>query len=97
VSRGPNQLFGRDTTHFIGTVEQPLDAVGQAIGGRFGHFIGQTAIVAEWFSGTHEFGDFVPGVNWHNDDGWVVIVGYKFSNKPGRSGDGIIIEFGKTF
>ncbi len=73
VSRGPNQLFGRDTTHFIGTVEQPLDAVGQAIGGRFGHFIGQTAIVAEWFSGTHEFGDFVPGVNWHNDDGWVVI------------------------
>lgn len=97
ISRGPNQLFGRDTTHFIGTVEQPLTGIGRAIGGPLGNFVGNVAIVAEWFAGSHEFGDFVPGLNWHNDDGWVIIVGYKFSNPRGRSGDGVILEFGKTF
>jgi hypothetical protein len=97
VSRGPNQLFGRDTTHAIASVEQPLDALGRAIGGPVGDVVGHTAIVAEWFSGRHEFGDFVPGLNWHDDNGWVVILGYKFSNAPGRADDGIILEIGKTF
>ncbi len=97
VSHGPANLFGRNTTHAIASIEQPLSGLGNRIGGDLGKIISETAIVAEWFSGTHEFGDFVPGVNWHNDDGWVVILGYKFSNKRGRSGDGVIIEIGKTF
>lgn len=97
ISNGPANLFGRNTTHFIGSVEQPLKGVGDLVGGDVGRIIGQSAIVAEWFAGTHEFGDFVPGVNWHDDQGWVVILGYKFSNKPGRRDDGLIIEIGKTF
>ncbi|MBC2668295.1 hypothetical protein ACFOON_04830 [Novosphingobium piscinae] len=97
VSHGPNQLFGRDTTHFVGSIEQPLDGLGARIGGALGDVVGDMAIVGEWFAGKHEFGDFVPGLNWHNDDGWVVIMGYKFSNKPGRKDDGIIFEIGKTF
>ena len=97
ISNGPDELFGKNTTHFIGSVEQPLTGLGQAIGGGLGKIIGETAIVAEWFAGSHEFGDFVPGVNWHDDNGWVVIFGYKFSNTPGRQNDGIIIEIGKTF
>lgn len=97
ISHGPANLFGRHTTHFIGSIEQPLTGLGQRIGGPVGAVIADSALVAEWFSGTHEFGDFVPGVNWHNKHGWVVILGYKFSNKPGRRDDGVIIEIGKTF
>jgi hypothetical protein len=97
ISNAPRELFGKDTTHFIGSIEQPLTGLGRAVGGPFGAFLEDTAIVAEWFSGGHEFGDFVPGVNWHNKDGWVVILGYKFSNTPGSRGDGAIIEIGKTF
>jgi len=97
ISHGPANLFGRHTTHFIGSVEQPLTGLGNRIGGPLGAVIADTALVAEWFSGSHEFGDFVPGVNWHNDQGWVVILGYKFSNKPGRRDDGVIFEIGKTF
>lgn len=97
ISNGPDELFGKNTTHVIGSVEQPLTGLGNRIGGGFGRFVSETAIVAEWFSGNHEFGDFVPGVNWHNDAGWVVILGYKFSNIRGRQGDGAIIEIGKAF
>lgn len=97
ISNAPRQLFGQQTTHFIGSVEQPLDGLGDLVGGGLGRFLGETALVAEWFAGSHKFGDFVPGLNWHNDKGWVVIVGYKFSNTPGSRGDGAIIEIGKTF
>lgn len=97
VSNGPDELFGRNTTHFIGSFEQPLTGLGDRIGGPVGKVVRDMAILGEWWSGTHEFADFVPGLNWHDDDGWVVIVGYKFSNTPGRSGDGIILEIGKTF
>jgi hypothetical protein len=97
VSNGPANLFGKNTTHAIASVEQPLTGLGERIGGGFGQIVKDSAIIAEWFSGTHEFGDFVPGINWHDDNGWVVILGYKFSNAPGNRGDGIIIEIGKTF
>ncbi|MBU6166868.1 MAG: hypothetical protein KGQ52_12190 [Alphaproteobacteria bacterium] len=97
ISHGPANLFGRNTTHAIASIEQPLTGLGRAVGGPVGAVLADTALVAEWFSGTHEFGDFVPGVNWHNKAGWVVILGYKFSNKPGRRDDGMIIEIGKTF
>lgn len=97
ISNAPRQLFGKQTTHFITSVEQPLDGLGDLVGGGLGRFLQDTALVAEWFSGRHEFGDFVPGVNWHNDKGWVVILGYKFSNAPGTRDDGVIIEIGKTF
>lgn len=97
VSNGPDELFGKNTTHFIGSFEQPLKGLGEAIGGPVGRVVNDMTLLGEWFSGNHEFGDFVPGLNWHSKDGWVVIVGYKFSNAPGSSGDGVIFEIGKTF
>lgn len=82
ISDGTRNLFGQRTTHFIGSFEQPL--------------AGHWNLLGEWWSGTHDFADFVPGLNYH----WgtnVVIVGYKFSNIPGSTGDGLILEIGRTF
>lgn len=97
ISHGPRQLFGQNTTHFIGSYELPLQGLGDAIGGPVGRVVADMALLGEWWSGNHEFADFVPGLNWHNKDGWVVILGYKFSNARGTAGDGIIFEIGKTF
>lgn len=82
ISRGPRNLFSKNTTHFISSFEQPL--------------AGHWNLLGEWWSGTHDFADFVPGVNYHWGSN-VVIVGYKFSNIPGTTGDGWILEIGKTF
>jgi hypothetical protein len=82
LSNGTRNLFGKRTTHMIASFEQPL--------------AGHWNLLGEWWSGTHDFADFVPGLNYH----WgtnVVIVGYKVSNIPGSIGDGLILEFGRTF
>ncbi|MCU0648600.1 MAG: hypothetical protein MUF00_11430 [Gemmatimonadaceae bacterium] len=85
VSDGPANLFGKHTTHLIASYEQPIDRI-----------IPHVSLLGEWWAGTHEFGDFVPGINYHTKS-WVVILGYKISNKPGSRTDGVILEFGKTF
>lgn len=85
ASRGPANLFGKNTLHFISSIEQPIDRL-----------IPHTNLVAEWWSGTHEFGDLVPGLNFHSKS-LVVILGYKISNKRGSSSDGVVLEFGRTF
>ena len=41
-------------------------------------------------------GDFVPGVNVHLGS-WVLVGGYKLSNKPGQATDGIILEVGRKW
>lgn len=81
-SAGPPQLFGRATVHFIGTFEQPL--------------AGHVSLIGEWWSGRHELGDFVPGLNWHSKR-FVVVVGYKLSNAPGTASDALIVEAGVFF
>ena len=96
ASHGPANLFGSHTTHLITSYEQPLKAVGQRLGGRVGDFVSHTALLGEWWSGRHEFAEFVPGVNWHGKT-MVVILGYKFQNRPGTRGDGVIVEIGRTF
>ena len=96
VSNGPTALFGQRTTHMIASYEQPLTLLGDAIGGKAGKILSKMTLLGEWWSGRHELADFVPGVNYHTDK-LVVIVGYKFSNKPGRRGDGLILEVGTTF
>ncbi|MDX2193074.1 MAG: hypothetical protein NW201_06955 [Gemmatimonadales bacterium] len=96
ISNGPRNLFGFNTTHFIGSYELPLEKLGHAIGGGFGDFVGHMALLGEWWSGQHEFADFVPGVNWHSGP-LVVILGYKFGNQPGTASDGVIFEVGTTF
>jgi hypothetical protein len=85
VSDGPANLFGKHTTHAIASYEQPLD-----------RWIPNVSLLGEWWSGTHDFGDFVPGINYHTKR-MVVILGYKISNAPGSRTDGLILEIGRTF
>jgi len=91
-----DDLFGKYTTHAIASYELPLAGLGRRVGGRVGDALGHMALLGEWWSGRHEFGDFVPGVNYHTKS-FVVIVGYKLSNAPGTRGDGLILEVGRTF
>ncbi len=96
VSNGPPNLFGKHTTHLISSYELPLEGLGHRLGGRAGDVVGHMALLGEWWSGRHEFADFVPGVNYHAKS-LVVILGYKLANTPGTLGDGIIFEIGRTF
>jgi len=82
ASQGTPQVFGERSVHFIGSYEHPVTK--------------HVALLGEWWSGRHEFGDFVPGLNVHWDR-WVLIGGYKVSNKPGRATDGLILELGLKF
>ena len=82
VSHGTPQVFGKRSAHFIGSYEQPLGK--------------HVALLGEWWAGRHEFGDFVPGFNVHAGP-WVLVGGYKFSNKPGTVTDGIIVEVGRRW
>lgn len=92
ISDGPPGMFGTATTHFVGSFEQPL----AALPGALGHALHDVTLLGEWWSGQHEFADFVPGFNWHRGKS-VVIVGYKFTNAPGTRGDGVVLEFGRVF
>ena len=96
VSNGPPNLFGTHTTHLISSYEQPLHALGHRIGGPVGHAVEHMSLLGEWWSGRHEFAEFVPGVNYHTKS-IVVILGYKLGNVPGTRGDGVIFEIGRTF
>lgn len=92
VSDGPPAMFGKATTHFMGSFEQPL----AALPGALGHALHDITLLGEWWAGQHEFADFVPGFNWHRGK-TVVIVGYKLANTPGTRGDGLVFEIGRTF
>jgi hypothetical protein len=82
VSNGSRQLFKKQTTHAIVSLEQPLPA--------------HLTFVTEWWSGTHDFADLVPGVTWHSGR-WIVVAAYKLSNVPGTRTDGVILELGRKF
>jgi hypothetical protein len=92
ISDGPPAMFGVATTHFVGSFEQPLGVLPGAVG----RVLHDVTLLGEWWGGRHEFGDFVPGFNWHRGKS-VVILGYKLTNKPGTRGDGIVFEVGRTF
>lgn len=92
VSDGPPAMFGKATTHFMGSFEQPL----AALPGALGHALHDFTVLGEWWAGQHEFADFVPGFNYHRGK-TVIIVGYKLANTPGTKGDGLVFEIGRTF
>ncbi len=92
VSDGPPAMFGKATTHFMGSFEQPL----AALPGALGHALHDFTILGEWWAGQHEFADFVPGFNYHRGK-TVIILGYKLANTPGTKGDGLVFEIGRTF
>lgn len=92
VSNGPRNLFKQNTTHLITSWEQPLGVLPGSLGRALEH----VNFLGEWWSGNHDFADFVPGLNYHHND-LVVIVGYKIPNVNRGSGHGLIFEIGTTF
>jgi hypothetical protein len=107
LSMGSRQIFGgesrqfisTDKISFIGSIEQPIwHDEHQEIG-----------FAMEWFAGSHELADLVPGFVYHNHEHeFLVVLGYKISNSSlnegtpigttiARKGNGIIFEIGKTF
>ena len=82
VSNGTRQLFKQNTTHAMVSLEQPLPA--------------HLTFVTEWWSGTHDLADLVPGLTWHRGR-WIAVAGYKISNTPGSRTNGIILELGRKF
>ena len=83
VSAGSTQLFGRDTIHFIGGAEQPLNKTFSLIG--------------DWFSGTHSLGYSTFGVGITLPTKFGLCVGYQVPNSGKVGKTGFTIEVTKLF
>ncbi|MEY4167490.1 MAG: hypothetical protein RIR52_1314 [Acidobacteriota bacterium] len=80
ISGGTDELFKKDTVHFIGGVE---------------HRIGRRWMVTtEWFSGRHDFGFVTPGILYHPTSRTVIVAGYKIPNHRSNGKAGFVFEFG---
>ena len=80
ISGGTDELFKKDTVHFIGAVEHKLGK--------------KWMLTAEWFSGRHDFGFLTPGVLYHPTPQTVIVVGYKIPNHATNGKAGFVFEFG---
>lgn len=84
IAAGTSQLFGRPTVCAIVGIEQPLTS--------------EVQLIAEWYSGNHEFANLITGVVYHNHEhDFVIVAGYKFPNNYNTTKNGIVIEFGGFF
>ncbi|OGI29400.1 MAG: hypothetical protein A2287_03345 [Candidatus Melainabacteria bacterium RIFOXYA12_FULL_32_12] len=83
ISVGTKQIFGRNAVSFIGGVEQPVTK----------HF----SIQADWFSGTHSNGFFIPGFAYAFPKNTTLYVGYQIPNNSRCGKSGFVIELAKIF
>jgi hypothetical protein len=82
---GTKQLLKRNTGDFLAGLEQPLDSKG--------HYV----LVNEWFRGRHDLGFFITGLLFHPNKRDIVVVAYKFANRPENGKNGIVLEYGLIF
>lgn len=84
ISGGTHQLFGRNTIHFIGGVEQPVTK--------------NFALIADWFSGTQSEGWFTSGFSYTFQKSQTsVFAGYQIPNSLRVGHSGFTIEVAKFF
>ncbi len=85
ISAGTNQLFGRDTIHFIGGIEQPLTS-------RF-------SLITDWYSGSHGLGLLTSGFSYAFPKiSATMYLGYQIPNSGRVYGKpGLTFEFAKFF
>jgi hypothetical protein len=83
ISAGTAQLFGRDTVHFIGGVEQSISKTFSLIG--------------DWFSGTQSLGYSTFGVGINLPKRFGLCVGYQVPNSGKVGKTGFTIEVTKLF
>lgn len=81
VSAGSRQLFGREKVAAIVGIEQPLTK--------------KLSVVADWYSGTHDLGAFIPAVQYNFTQHDVLILGVKIPNNANSGKQAVIIEFTK--
>ncbi|MFO0734842.1 MAG: hypothetical protein U0270_03145 [Labilithrix sp.] len=62
-SYGSRQIFGRPTASLLAAIEQPITS--------------RVSFVADWFSGEHELGAFVPAMQWNMTSNFIIIAGVK--------------------
>jgi hypothetical protein len=82
VSTGTRQIFGRTTVNFIAGVEHPVTE-------RF-------SIIADWFSGTHSSGYFIPGFSYLLPKNFYLFAGYQIPNTPRVGKSGFVIELSRV-
>lgn len=82
IGAGTEDIFGSDTVHFMGAIEQPLVKSEKV------------KLIADWMSGSHTYGFLTSGLAYKINDHVTVEVGYQIPNSPqsGRSGFTIQIE-----
>lgn len=81
VSIGTRQIFGRTAVAFIGGVEQPLSK--------------RVNIVADWYSGTHNLGLFIPGVSVNLLKNTNLYMGYQIPNSKRSGSQGFVVELSR--
>ncbi len=81
ASYGTKQIFGRDTISFIGGIEQPITK--------------KISIVADYYSGTHALGFFIPGFSYSPNPDLSFFLGYQMPNNRRCGSQGFVFEFAK--
>lgn len=80
---GTRQLFKRNTGGALLGAEHP-------IGKRW-------VLLAEWFSGRHDFGYAVPGILFHPAKRHMIVAGWKIPAGAEKGRSGLVLEYGLTF
>lgn len=85
LSGGTDQLFGRDTLHFICGVERPISE--------------HVSLIADWYSGNHGLGFFTSGVSvTFPKAAAAIFLGYQIPNDSSAAGkQGLTFELAKFF
>lgn len=77
-SYGTRQIFGEVTASMLLGIEQPLNQ--------------KVSLIADWFSGNHELGALVPGVQFNVSHELIVIAGFKLPNSPKAGVPSALVE-----
>lgn len=83
VSAGTENLFGRDTVHFIGGYEHPVTQ--------------RLSLIGDWYSGTHANGFFIPGFSYALNSTTSAYFGYQIPNNSRCGRSGFVFELAKFF
>lgn len=84
ISYGTRQVFGKETTAFIGGIEQPVTK--------------KLTLLTDWFSGSEHFAGFlITGFSYALPKNTTLYAGYQFPNSPNVGASGFVIELAKIF
>lgn len=84
ISYGTKQVFGQETTCFIGGVEQPVTK--------------KLTLISDWYSGSEHWAGFlITGFSYAFPKDTTLYAGYQIPNTPQNGASGFVIELAKIF